>query len=78
MGGVHASRGDRIAASANFTQAVLATAQGRLAADGRWALNEKRLVERAGLNAAQGLLEGADLHEAERGLSQLLELPTWR
>lgn len=78
VGGVHASRGDRIAALANFTQAVLATAQGRLAANGRWALNEKRLVERAGLNAAQGLLEDADLHEAERGLSQLLELPTWR
>lgn len=38
VGGVHASRGDRIAALANFTQAVLATAKGRLAADGRWVL----------------------------------------
>jgi hypothetical protein len=78
VGGVHASRGDRVAALANFTQAVLAAAQGRLAADGRWALNEKRLVERAGLSAAQDLLAGADLAEVERGLGQLLELPAWR
>lgn len=46
---VHASRQDRVACLANLCQSVLATAQGRMAAAGEWVLNEKRLVERAGL-----------------------------
>ena len=78
VGRVHASRGDRIAALANFTQAVLATAQGRLAAAGLWALNEKRLVAHAGLAEAQGLLERVDIQQADRVLSELLDLPAWR
>jgi hypothetical protein len=78
VGGVHASRGDQVAALANFTQAVLATAQGRLAADGQWALNEKGIVQWAGLAAAQELLAGRDLTEVERGLGALLDLPAWR
>lgn len=41
IGQVHARRGDRVAALANLTQSVLATAQGQLAASGQWALNEK-------------------------------------
>ncbi|MEP7025249.1 MAG: nucleotidyltransferase domain-containing protein [Actinomycetota bacterium] len=53
---VHAGRQDRIACLANLCQAVLATAQGRLAAAGEWALNEKRLVERAGLGGVQDQL----------------------
>jgi hypothetical protein len=36
---------------ANLGQAVLATAQGRLAAAGEWALNEKHVVERSDLGA---------------------------
>jgi hypothetical protein len=46
---VHAQRHDRVACLANLGQAVLAAAQGRLAAAGEWVLNEKRLAERAGL-----------------------------
>jgi hypothetical protein len=53
---VHAGRGDRVACLANLCQAVLATAQGRLAAAGEWALNEKRLVERAGLGGVEDQL----------------------
>jgi hypothetical protein len=78
VGRVHAGRGDRIAAVANFTQAVLATAQGRLAAAGTWALNEKRLVERADLDAAQEFLDCIDAEDAGRDLSELLGLPAWR
>jgi hypothetical protein len=78
VGRVHAARGDRIAALANFTQAVLATAQGRLAADAVWVLNEKRLVERADLSPAQPLLDDVDLDRTGRGLTELLQLPTWR
>ena len=50
---VYAGRGDRTACLANLCQAVLATAQARLAAAGEWALNEKRIVERAGLDSVQ-------------------------
>jgi hypothetical protein len=53
---VHAGRQDRVACLANLCQAVLAAAQGRLAAAGEWALNEKRLVGRAGLGGVQDRL----------------------
>jgi hypothetical protein len=53
---VYAGRQDRVACLANLCQAVLATAQGRLAAAGEWVLNEKRLTERAGLDAIQDRL----------------------
>jgi len=63
---VHAGRQDRVACLANLCQAVLAAAQGRLAAAGEWALNEKRLVERAGLRRVQDRLG-----QPERDLSTL-------
>jgi Nucleotidyltransferase domain len=78
IGRGHASRGDLIAAWANFTQAVLATAQGRLAAAGQWALNEKGLVDRADLTPTHALLDGVDVEQAGRELSELLGLPAWR
>jgi hypothetical protein len=59
---VHAGRRDRAACLANLCQAVLATAQGRQAAAGEWVLNEKRLVERAGLGGVQDLLGQPDQH----------------
>ena len=54
--GVYAGRQDRVACLANLCQAVLAAAQARLAAAGDWALNEKRLADRAGLGGIQDLL----------------------
>ena len=53
---VYAGRQDRVACLANLCQAVLAAAQGRLAAAGEWVLNEKRLVDRAGLGGVQDRL----------------------
>jgi hypothetical protein len=53
---VYAGRQGRVACLANLCQAVLATAQGRLAAAGEWVLNEKRITERAGLHAVQDRL----------------------
>jgi Nucleotidyltransferase domain len=53
---VYAGRQDRVACLANLCQAVLATAQGRLAAADEWVLNEKRLVRRAGLDGIQDRL----------------------
>jgi len=60
IAGVHAERQDSVACLANLCQAVLAAAQGRLAAAGEWVLNEKRLVERAGLASVQDRLERPD------------------
>lgn len=64
---VYAGRQDRVACLANLCQAVLAAAQGRLAAAGEWVLNEKRLVERAGLVSVQDRLG-----QPERGLDTLV------
>jgi hypothetical protein len=64
---VHAGRADRAACLANLCQAVLAAAQGRLAAAGEWVLNEKRLVERAGLESVQ-----RRLGRPEQGLGVLV------
>jgi hypothetical protein len=57
---VHGGRADTAACMANLCQAVLATAQGRLAAAGEWVLNEKRLVQRAGLGSVQDRLNQPD------------------
>jgi Nucleotidyltransferase domain len=61
---VHAGRQDTVACLANLCQAILATAHARLAAAGEWALNEKRLIERAGLPHLHHQLgqPGRDLH----------------
>jgi hypothetical protein len=64
---VHARRQDRVACLANLCQAVLAAAQSRMAAAGEWVLNEKRLIERAGLGGVQDLLG-----QPERGLGTLV------
>jgi hypothetical protein len=78
---VYAGRGDAVACLANLCQAVLATAQGRLAAAGEWALNEKRIVERAGLGASQDRLRQPDLDLAalvtDVGASLQLSDPVW-
>ena len=55
--GVHAERGDTAATCANVTQAALAAAQGRLAAQKRWVLNEKGILDRAGLSSVDAILE---------------------
>jgi hypothetical protein len=57
---VHAARQDGVASLATLCQAVLAAAQGRLAAAGEWVLNEKRLAERAGLGSVRARLGQPD------------------
>jgi hypothetical protein len=73
---VHAGRGDRVACLANLCQAVLAAGQGRLAVAGEWALNEKRLVERAGLGGVQDQLRQSeqDLGTLVSGVRAALDL----
>jgi hypothetical protein len=45
----YASRGDAVGCAGSLAQAVLQAAHARLAAEGAWVLNEKRMAERAGL-----------------------------
>jgi hypothetical protein len=52
----HAWRGDVTATAANLGEAVIEEAQARLAEQRQWALNEKGLVGRAGLRAADDVL----------------------
>jgi hypothetical protein len=75
---VHARRGDRVASLANLGLAVLATAQGRLAAASEWALNEKRIVSRAGLDDVEALRGGVDAERVTAQVCEALDLPRWR
>jgi predicted nucleotidyltransferase len=54
----HAAAGDRVCCIGMLTQAVLCVAHARMAEREEWALNEKGLVHRAGLDAVQALLAG--------------------
>jgi hypothetical protein len=47
---VYAARGDPLGCAGGLARAVVEAAHARLAARGIWALNEKRIVERAGLD----------------------------
>ncbi|MGD9893182.1 MAG: nucleotidyltransferase domain-containing protein [Dehalococcoidia bacterium] len=55
----YATRGEAAACAGALAVAVMAAAQARLAERGEWALNEKGLIERAGLGAADRLLSAA-------------------
>jgi hypothetical protein len=74
----HAVRGDVTATLANASQAVLCVAQARLAASREWALNEKRIIQRAGLGDVQELFRRADLQVILLELNKLLPQPTIR
>jgi predicted nucleotidyltransferase len=61
----YAKRGEVTACTGALAVAVMAAAQARLAERGEWALNEKGLVQRAGLGAADALLSATG-GDAER------------
>jgi hypothetical protein len=48
--GAYAARGDALGCAGGLARAVIEAAHARLATRGTWALNEKRIVERAGLD----------------------------
>lgn len=52
----HAARGDHAACVGKSAYAILAAAHAALAEMGRWVVNEKQLVERAGLQASERVL----------------------
>jgi hypothetical protein len=51
--GIHADAGDAVACAGMLAQATLCAAHARLATRREWVLNEKRLVERAGLGEVE-------------------------
>ena len=55
---MHAVRDDAAACMGKLAFAILAEAQARMAERGEWVLNEKGLVERAGLQGAEAALGG--------------------
>ena len=63
---MHAGAAERVCCAGMLAGAVLCEAHARLAARGEWVLNEKRLVERAGLDGVQPLLgeRGAEAVDA--------------
>lgn len=63
--GQHARGGDAVACAGMLAGAVLCAAHARLAERREWALTEKRLVARAGLDAAQPLLAAMGATAAE-------------
>jgi hypothetical protein len=73
--GIHARAADATCCAGMLAAGVLCAAHGRLAARGEWALSEKRLVARAGLDAAQALLAapGATAEALERTVGGVAE-----
>jgi predicted nucleotidyltransferase len=53
-----AKRGDVVGAAGQAARAVVEEAHARLCAQRRWVLNEKRMIERAGLGGAQRVFTG--------------------
>jgi hypothetical protein len=69
----NARLGDAVGCVGMLSAAVLCAAHSRLAARREWVLNEKGLVERAGLGEAQAVLArpGATRDELERSVAQV-------
>jgi hypothetical protein len=61
----HASRVDVVATVSNLGIAVVAEANARLAERRQWALNDKGIVDRAGLSEAHDVLASAGSSLAE-------------
>jgi hypothetical protein len=70
--GMYAETGDAVLSAGMLTQAVLSAAHALLAERREWVVNEKRLVERAGLEDAQRLL--ADLSDLPGVVDQVSAL----
>ena len=71
-----AARGDAVAVAGLLARALIAFAQARLAARGAWVLNEKGIVERAGLEEAADVLTavGWTKQRLEASVARMREL----
>ena len=78
---VYARRGDALGCAGSLARAVIEAAHARLAAEGTWALNEKRLVQRAGLGHLTSSFTHlghtpTQLHHAVQTIAQALVSPS--
>lgn len=64
---IYTEPADAVCCTGMLTRATLCTAHARLAERREWVLNEKRLVERAGLEEVQGMVANAGRSSAELG-----------
>jgi predicted nucleotidyltransferase len=76
----HAARADVVGCAGLLARAVMAAAHARLAGHGAWALNEKGLVSRAGLDEAAEILAAVGwtpqrLQDSVAKMRHLLRLP---
>ena len=67
----YAARGEVTACAGSLARAIMAVAHARLAERGEWTLNEKRLVQRAGLTDAELLL--SDIGQQPEELAQTVQ-----
>lgn len=76
----HADRGNAVGALGNVTRAVLEEAHRRVCADRRWVLNEKRLLDTAGLGTVSDFLAahefGRSPHDMRETIGRIEELVT--
>lgn len=72
--GMHAQRGDVVACAGSLAQAILAESYGRLCARGEWALNDKGVVERAGLGSTTEVLTDLDPASLARSVDRVRHL----
>ena len=74
----YATTADRTACMGMLARAAMQTAHGILASRGQWALNEKRLIDRAGLSAAHQIIGTAstDAPAAVDQMHTLLDSPS--
>lgn len=72
----YAARGEVTACGGSLARAVMAMAHARLAQQGIWVLNEKRLVRRAQLEQAEEILAsiGKEPRELARAVERMLQL----
>jgi predicted nucleotidyltransferase len=77
---VYARRGDALGCAGGLARAVVEAAHGRLAAQGIWALNEKRIVADAGLDGLVGRFArlGGTPAELRRAVEEIREALTRR
>ncbi|MGH3587687.1 MAG: nucleotidyltransferase domain-containing protein [Pseudonocardia sp.] len=71
----HLAKGNTAAAAGMLAKAALETAHGVVAARGVWVLNEKTLVRRAGMDAADEIMNDGDVASMARRMRTLLDPP---
>jgi predicted nucleotidyltransferase len=71
----HLAKDNTVGAAGMAAKAAMETAHGIVASRGVWVLNEKTLIERAGLTEADAIMGEGDVRTALRRMRELLDPP---